>query len=366
MSDKLASGQRPVDVLFFSRGRGRGHAIVDIAITEELKKLLPDVDVRLVSYGTGLGVLLESWGGALDLDISENEPTVETLVRATQVISQFQPLLVVAHEEVAALPAAKVFGKPAVFLTDWFMGSRDFDMTLLEYANQILFMDEEGIFEEPESAAGRVQYYPPVLRSLKYTAADRPRARRELGISQDAVVVTVFIHPGRRTEDVMPIFDIVEPAFRAIGTPDKRLFWLTEDDPVLSERAAGNSDIVIQGPDQPFDRLMVASDVGITKGNRSIVFELSALAVPSISFTDQWNGIDDFRTARIPTNSVLPLYRTSAARFRNELVGALDSRAKFQSEVSPWKDGREPIAARLAEIVDHLRRVPRSAERRSG
>jgi hypothetical protein len=38
-------------VLFFSRGHG--HAIPDMAIADELARLLPDADLKLVSYGTG-------------------------------------------------------------------------------------------------------------------------------------------------------------------------------------------------------------------------------------------------------------------------------------------------------------------------
>ena len=52
----------------------------------------------------------------------------------------------------------------------------------------------------------------------------------------------------------------------------------------------------------PFDQLMVASDLAITKGNRNIVLELAALGVPTISISHNLNRIDDFRTFSVPSN----------------------------------------------------------------
>lgn len=40
-------------VLSFSRGRGRGYAIPDVAIREELLDVEPSITLRFVSYGTG-------------------------------------------------------------------------------------------------------------------------------------------------------------------------------------------------------------------------------------------------------------------------------------------------------------------------
>jgi hypothetical protein len=46
-------------VLFFTRGRGSGHAIPDIEITNELLGLRMDVEVRFVSYASGARTLSE-------------------------------------------------------------------------------------------------------------------------------------------------------------------------------------------------------------------------------------------------------------------------------------------------------------------
>ena len=61
MSDpsRFSPGKR--GILWFSRGRGRGHAIPDIEIIGALRQQRPDCEVRIVSYGTGARTF-ESFG----------------------------------------------------------------------------------------------------------------------------------------------------------------------------------------------------------------------------------------------------------------------------------------------------------------
>jgi lipid A disaccharide synthetase len=84
-----------------------------------------------------------------------------------------------------------------------------------------LFIDEPGIFEEPEYLKGKVKYVGPVLRKFEYTRKDRDRARTELGIPLDATVIGVF--PGSWTEEKAPIFDLVMGAFELLEAEPKRL-----------------------------------------------------------------------------------------------------------------------------------------------
>ena len=42
-----------ISTLFFSRGRGRGHAIPDLEIVRELAQITDAITVQFVSYATG-------------------------------------------------------------------------------------------------------------------------------------------------------------------------------------------------------------------------------------------------------------------------------------------------------------------------
>jgi hypothetical protein len=49
-----------VRVIFFSRGRGHGHATPDVAIADQLARVLPEIDLKFVSYGIGEATFHES------------------------------------------------------------------------------------------------------------------------------------------------------------------------------------------------------------------------------------------------------------------------------------------------------------------
>jgi hypothetical protein len=342
-------------VLFFSRGRGRVHAESDIAISGELTRLRAGARIRFASYGTGVEVFNEAGIGVIDLGLPEQNDPIETLVLSARVIGYMRPKLVVAHEEFAALPAAKVPGTPAVLVTDWFAEDTNFGMSLLSYADEILFLDKKGVYEEPTQAEGRVRYASPVLRDFTCKTADRTHARHELGLPADATVVSVIVPPGRRIERVAPVFDAVLDAFLLLPSAPKRLVWLAgEDAEVLRIATRGLQDVIVKENEQPFDRLMVASDLAITKGNRNIVMELAVLGIPTISITHHLNRIDDFRTPQIDTNKTVPFEDLDAARLCKLMQENLAAGSRRSNDFGDWKDGRSDVAQRLAEILSTL------------
>ena len=90
-------------------------------------------------------------------------------------------------------------------------------MHQLVHADKVLFLGKPGVFEEPPSAVGRIEYVATVLRSFEYSRADRSRARRELGFGEADTVIAVL--PGSWTEAMAPVADLVVPAFDAADLP---------------------------------------------------------------------------------------------------------------------------------------------------
>src|SRR5712691_3677218 len=86
-------------VLFFSRGRGRGHAIPDVEIIRALGAVRPDAEVRIVSYGTGCATFTDLGFPVVDLGLPDTSPIAETSVLAGRLIGWLNPDLVVSHEE---------------------------------------------------------------------------------------------------------------------------------------------------------------------------------------------------------------------------------------------------------------------------
>ena len=349
-----------VGVLLFSRGRGSGHAIPDMAIVEELHRLRDDVDLRFVSYATGAATLTERGHDVIDLDLPERNPVLETMVRAARVIDWLRPHLVVSHEEFGALPAAKIFDLPTVMITDWFVEPEKFSMQTLQYADEIIFIDDPGVFEEPPYIEGKVQYAGPVLRPFEYSRADRARARRELDLPADAAVISV-LPGGWATETREPIYDLLMPAFQQLQATNKHLVWIAgEDQQMLTKKTRGIPGVIIKEKDWQIDRLMVASDLAITKTNRKTSMELAALGIPSISLSDGSNRVNDRRLMCIPTNRSLVVREIDSEKLRLAIETSLSAGAESTSQSSGesrLEDGRVAAAERLAFHIERVKNL---------
>jgi UDP-N-acetylglucosamine:LPS N-acetylglucosamine transferase len=355
---KTLSESCQLPILFFSRGRGHGHAVPDMAIADELAKLRNDIDLRFVSYGTGAATFRVHHQPLIDLNLPDANPLWATIVRAGSVIREVRPHLIISHEEFVVLPLTKIFGIPAVFITEWFSEAESLPMQALEYADEILLIENEGIFEEPPSVKGKVYYTGPVLRAFSYGRADRKRAREELGLPQDATVILVA-PGGWATEDKEPIYELLLAAFDRLKAPRKLLVWLAGSDcAMLSERLAGREDVKVKGYDWQMDRLMAASDMAITKANRITLKELAALGVPSVSISQGRNPIDDVLIERIPSNTTMDA-RTVVPKMLAasiaEILGQAREHSRNLPTSPPESQGARLAAQRLADYIEKLK-----------
>jgi hypothetical protein len=317
-------------LLFFCRGRGRGHAIPDAVIAGRIREQDPRAQIRFVSYATGARTLVDHGFPTLDLDLPEDAPFLSVLVAATRVMAAGQRAdLVVSHEEFAVLPVAKALGFPTCLVVDFFPWS-DLGRHSLRHADRIAFIEQPGIFGEPPEVQGRVAYTGPVVRPLVASRTGSAAAREALGIGPGTVVVSVI--PGAyATEERAPILDLVSAAFRRLEAPDKLLVWVAgTDHRALAGKLGDVAPVRVLEQYAPIERLMVASNVVITKSNRGTTIDLARLGVPSLSLSHGLNQIDEVIVRRIRTNLALDargLDPAVLASYLLALVGAGESPA---------------------------------------
>ena len=161
------------------------------------------------------------------------------------------------------------------------------------------------MFAAPPRLASKVRYVGPLLRRLSLTRADRADARSALGLPPAATVVAVI--PGAwATEERAPIADLVVPAFQTLAGADKALVWVGgRDHEALARRLADVPGARVLKDLSPIERLMVASDLVITKTNRGTTIDLASLGIPSISLSFGLNPIDEAVVPRIHSNVAL-------------------------------------------------------------
>ncbi len=336
-------------VLFFSRGRGRGHAIPDHAIAAHLRESLPNLDIIFVSYSTGYRTLRDLGEYVVDLGFTENNPLYPTLVMAGRLIQGLTPDIVIAHEEFSVPPAAAINSTYNVFITDWFLEESSIYMQPLDHANAVLYVDDQPNRSVPSFLAHKIEYSGPVLRSLDIDSSRDHEYRRMLGIPDDATVITVI--PGGATnssEDSSPILGILVQAYCLLNLHQKRMIWISDYDyNILSEVAKLHPTIVPLRPTRSVMQLMHESDLVITKANRITTLEASMLGIRSLSLSHGTNPIDDARVARIPGHVALRVGDVDAT----QLARAID---ETLTGPPPAENSDRPNG--LDRAVDLLRR----------
>jgi UDP-N-acetylglucosamine:LPS N-acetylglucosamine transferase len=297
-------------ILYVSRGRGRGHAMQDLAIASELRAQVPLTRIIFASYDVGATVLQEAKVELHNLELSERNPFPETLLRIARMIAEIKPTLVLAHEELAALTAARLQQIPSMFLTHWFPQRRDPRSQALEHADAVLFLEGPGVFPEPAFVENKVEYLGPMVRPSTYTVDQRAELRQKLGLRVDEIFALVL--PGSPREERSPIFNQVCRAFDQLSATVKRMTWIAgRDHTLLKSREDLTFCLEVIENTLDVQALMIASDFVVTKGTYNTLCELASLGIPSIALSHGKNFVDDVYAKGRPLNTFLYANETS-------------------------------------------------------
>jgi hypothetical protein len=346
----LSAGVRDVDLIFFSRGRGRGHATPDLAILQRLRELEPNLTVAFVSYAVGAEVLRAADQDVVDIGLPEMTSFFEALTHCGNALRSIRARLAVCHEEPGALLAAKIFGIPAIYLSHWFYPPEQPFSQAFEHADRVILMENEGLFPEPKQVRGRVTYVGPVLRQFRYCENDRTSVRTQLGLNPDDSLILVL--PGSPPEDATPIRDLVFGAFHELSSSNAQVIWVAgKEFARVSSLASGSPRIKVLEHEPQLDRLMVAADLAITKGTYNIGKELVAFGVPSISLSHGYNHIDDLFSRTFPTNKFVWAQQTTSQALAEGISAGLSHGLYAPDETLLNGNGARRVAACLATML---------------
>jgi UDP-N-acetylglucosamine:LPS N-acetylglucosamine transferase len=350
---------RAFKVMIVSRGHGWGHAVPDMAIADKLTSLVPNLNLEFVSYAEGAEAYRACGYNVLDLQLSAKPPLWDLTIKFTRLLAEAKPDLVIAHEEMTLIPIAKAFNIPSVFITDFFMDPGNSLMQALRHADEVIFAAQPGIYTEPPYLRETVHYVGRAVREFKYTMADRARARFELQIPQDATVV--LCQPGAWLESQVPLADLLSAAWGLLPPVPRRLIWLAgPDHQTLATRFKERLDIVVVKDDLKIDRLMVASDVLITKANRMTVYEAASIGLPSISISNLVNWPDDVAVSSVESNRPVSGDSTTPDTLARLILELANSRPVPAVKLSGGVAG---AATRIAARIELLRHGEPSSAR---
>ena len=148
--------------------------------------------------------------------------------------------------------------------------------------------------------------------------------------------------------------DTLLASFDNLSAPNKHLVWNAgEDLEEIRRRSAGRENITVIKSCNPVERLIAASDLGITKGNRGSTLDFHYLGIPSISVSYGTNPIDDDFMPQILTNTALFKQNLDAASLSSCLAGAIASLSRKAPPVPVAPTGAARAAAE--RIAEHLK-----------
>jgi UDP-N-acetylglucosamine:LPS N-acetylglucosamine transferase len=340
-----------MDILFFSRGRGRGHAARDVAIANELRRVRPHIEIGFASYDAGYRAFLAAGEMVFDMDLPEKNPFPSTVVKSERLIRKLKPQLVVAQEELAPLVAAAICYTKSVFTSHWFPLVRRDVHQAYEYASSVIFMEEEGLFVEPPEIVGRVKYCGPIIRTLDFNVDGAKKKRKDLGLSEQDLFILVL--PGSPPEAREPIVELVIGAFKMLTDHAKCLMWIAgKDYEVLKKQVRYEQEIVIVESSFEVDQWILASNIVITKGTYNIGREVMALGRPSISLSHNYNWVDDFFSQRFITNRHLEAPLINKDLLAREIRAAVKSNLLLPDETMLNNSNAACAASHLLDALD--------------
>ena len=324
-----------------------------------MRELYPAINVQVVSYGTGAGVFRDHDVPVHDLGVDARGPLWPILVEAGRLLRRWCPSIVVSHEEYSLMPLCQALDVPALLLTHWFTSEQDPLMQACAYADLVLFLEQPGLFVEPLPLANRVKYVGPISRKFSYLPGDRARARRELGIRDGESLIAVL--PGSWTEALVSSADLLKAALQESDSKNHRLIWVAgKDAEALKIAFADYPGVQVLGYEPELVRLLVASDLAITKGSYATGLELQALGVPALVLGHGNNPIDDVysHAARnVEFQWLSELDGATLALLIREILGR--ARPPAREELLASSAGAPVVAREIAEFL-HARTGLRS------
>lgn len=338
MNDKIPK------ILYLSRGRGFSHAMNDLLILQELKKLNDSLSILLASYDKGYFYLCNLGINVFNLGLSqEEELTMKAGIKIWSLIRRFKPDLVISDEVFIVLHITKALKIPSILITHWFFEYYNKNHPVIpavRKADFVIFVDTPLFHTIPFGFNVPLTFVGPIIREFKYSLKDKRKVREELGIDNEAKVI--FVTPGGRARDRKKMLNVSIEAFKDIKEKNKKLILLTGE--LYQEYLKGigkDPEIIVKDYDWEIDRLMVASDLAICSGSFSTTWELAYLGIPSISIPDIKNPIDQIHVNRMSkyglTIRIDPrdLNKNAFLKAMKEALGSLEERRKIIKKEVP-------------------------------
>jgi len=349
------SGHGPL--LWFARGVGYGHAVRDREILARVERACPDLQVIVATHGAGLGLL--SRYDLIDLGPWDQTNSYAKAWRAAELVRKVSPVLVACDEEMEAAFAAHRSGVPVTYITNWLLNP---DLhprcRTLQTADSMIFADfrdgaiVEGAWRVP------IEYVGPILAPIP-DESERRAIRRGIGLEDGEQLLTLAVGAG--TKQDLRFVEWLLGALAGSGLEVSMAVAAGELADVLAPVIAADTEVRLLRDFEAARRCTLASDVVLTRGGHTILWELAYAGIPSVAIphSRSVNPLNRRYVSRMARTGAVAVVANSGWPDAGQLRAALDyalcektwDRARQRSQELPPIESAQ-VAADI--IVSHL------------
>jgi len=351
-------------LLYYVSGNSRKNALDCIAIADELRAVFPGVEILFVSHGTGAITLRAGGLDVIDLGLPDRPALFAVQDKfaseLTNLWKESPPALVVSHGESRL---AQLIGDSTPQL-DWpcpfVLIVNDISGLGPHQHHETLVLGKADL--DPSRGIRPVG---PIVRTFHSPLSATPeskkkfermnRARTELGLDHNELIISVIVEPGVRTELVAPLFTLVKDAFDRIdpgtsflqqyrpGINGKQLLW----DPAAKVKDGPFFDAI------DYPRVMAASDLVITKGDSCIITELRLIGTPYLLISHSGQTPDLYFETSFDDHRLLRYAGLDAESLSVEITDRLVEGRHVRPKILPeeFQNAARNAANRLKEIL---------------
>lgn len=352
-----------VNMLYFSRGHGFGHASKDHEIVGALRTIVPVFNITIVSSGLGTEYFRNVSMDSTELEIPDDSDlsaevyqTLDTYLQSCADAS-ILPDIIVANEVFYVPLLARKFGVPSILITHWLFSSiSNFDADyLLSMADWIILLDDLTGHSIPSFLTGKMTAVGPYAGEL---SVDRLESRRLLGLPESEMVAVIAPGSSRsdKVEDARMLIRRVSETFRILGSNDNHLIVMADPD-VLAMESDIYSGLIWTGFTSTPDIYYQAADVVWTLGTFSTVAKVLKGGIPTIALRRNNNPVDEYHCDCFESKGMMTSVQADSCP--DEYVAALQKALRQRPQLlklagqMKWSSPRE-VARQIVSLTNTL------------
>lgn len=282
LDNRIRKEHQVKSILFFTWGRGWGHAIRDMVIIASLQRGEKSIRIGIISSEGGYQAYQAYGYECKEIKVPSGEEEWKWYLEVNEYLDEWGvPNLIVSDEHFGALTVAEELKVPSVFITDWLpfgQYNRPEFVATFDQAEAIIYPGYQSSTPVPEQLSGKVHFVGPIVRGNPFLQITRSQLKSEVGLKPDIPLILLM---GGGTPENQRYFSTCIHAVERIKEEVQLVVIAGKLKENLNQEIS--SRVTVLSHTTEIQKYMAASEVVITRAGHTTLWELAVYAIPSIT-----------------------------------------------------------------------------------